>query len=509
MKGIKFFCTVVSSIVLLSSCASILNSKQQKVTVFTTSPDSKVFINDTEQGNGKVVPSKLERNLDVQQIKITTNGFKDQYLVHYQTKKSPLYYMSCFPFGALILPPFLDSGKKSYDFEKEIYCKEKLIPIAEKSETEKFVFLKNAEVTINPKDLKVTKSNFSSYVKDKIDKENLIDSITKDIKFDNAIFTNSLNKSLVKYDYTDTTGTIYKNKSNSAFVSANITKLNLQSVYKRFCGSNMIYLKIEAEITWDFLDIYGQSIYSKKTTTKSGDFSFDYYKEKVVATALEDAVSNSFLNFMNKKKVKGNLKKSKFGAEPKQKILELFKGSYVDNMDDALNSTVTIKAKNGSASGFKVGKDGYIITNFNIIANSEDKITIITKDNKEYEGKLIRKNESLDLALIRVDATFDKHFEIAKENTINTGDSIFLIGTPKSIDLGQTISKGTISGYKENEGVKFIQTDANINDENSGGPMIDKDGKLIGIINAKFCGLTKGDSFVLPSELLTSSLFIK
>ncbi|MDQ5929263.1 MAG: serine protease Do, partial [Bacteroidota bacterium] len=103
-----------------------------------------------------------------------------------------------------------------------------------------------------------------------------------------------------------------------------------------------------------------------------------------------------------------------------------------------------------------------------------------------------------------------KHFEISKENTVNSGDDIFVIGTPKTIELGQTISKGIISGYRENEGIKLLQTDASINGGNSGGPMITKAGKLIGIVNAKFSGIgIEGIGFAIPAEFLISSLNIK
>lgn len=494
---------------LFTSCATIMNGNQQKVTVFTNNSKSKVYINDQEQGSGKDVEAKFKRDLNVHQIKIITDGFKDQYLVNYQTTKSPWNILSWFPFGVLVFPPLTDVGPKIYNFDKEFISKEKLIPANKKSDTERYLFVKNTEINLNLKDLKITKINFNTEEIDEVNKAKKIDSITGEIEFNNTTFTKLLNDILVKNTYTDASSIIYKNKSNAALISASISKINLQADFKSFCGKNMPFLKAEAEITWNFLDVYGQTIYSKKTTTKSGDFSFDFYKKETTTAAIEDAIAASFYNFMSEKSVKDNLKKSKFGIEPKLKPLELFKAAYVENLDDALNSTVTIKVKNGYGSGFKVGKDGYIVTNFNVVANSEDRIIVITKDNKEYEGKIIRKNESLDLALIRVDATFDKHFEIAKENNLTAGDAVFLLGTP-ALEQGQTSSKGIASGYKENGWVKLIQTDANINAGNSGGPMINKDGKLIGIVNTKFneAGI-KNLSFAIPAEFLISSLNIK
>ncbi|WP_242202711.1 hypothetical protein [Aestuariivivens insulae] len=115
---------------LLSNCASVLNGKQQKVSVQTKSSKSIVYVNGVKQGEGKSVVSKLRRDRGVKQIKIVTEGYKDEYLVHYQNQKSPLYIMSWVPFGLLFYPPFLDYGPKSFNYKREVINKNKLIPIA-------------------------------------------------------------------------------------------------------------------------------------------------------------------------------------------------------------------------------------------------------------------------------------------------------------------------------------------------------------------------------------------
>jgi len=144
-----------------------------------------------------------------------------------------------------------------------------------------------------------------------------------------------------------------------------------------------------------------------------------------------------------------------------------------------------------------------------VVANSKDDITVITRDNKEYKATIVRQNEQLDLALIKIDAEFEKHFRIKDEKNYSTGENVFIVGTPKSIELGQTLTKGIISGYREKEGIKLIQTDASINGGNSGGPMINKEGELIGVVNAKFSGIgIEGIGFAIPATLIGNSLFI-
>jgi S1-C subfamily serine protease len=500
---------LLALLILLNSCATILNGKQQDVTVFTKNNNSEVYVNNEKQGKGKQVVSELKRNRSVHQIKIETEGFKDQYLVHYQSKKSPLYILSWIPFGVLFYPPFLDYGAKSYDFNKELMIKEELIPITKKGDDEKYLFVKNTEFDIDEKDLKLTRIKFNAYKKDKKNKSKEIDSNLEKVNFDNSIFTESLNEILLKYKYTDSTNTIFKSLSNSAYLSANITKLDLQLIYDREARISMNFLKANIEIEWGFLDVYGQNIYNKNYQSTSGDFSYDYYGDKVSLMAVQDAISASFLKFMNDPEVRKNIKKG--DVEPKEELntLTLNKGKYIDNLDDALDGTATIKVKEGHGSGFKVSSDGYLITNYHVVANSKDDITVITRDNKEYKATIVRQNEQLDLALIKIDAEFEKHFRIKDEKNYSTGENVFIVGTPKSIELGQTLTKGIISGYREKEGIKLIQTDASINGGNSGGPMINKEGELIGVVNAKFSGIgIEGIGFAIPATLIGNSLFI-
>ncbi len=506
MKKILF---LLSIMIMMNSCASILNGKSQKVNVSTKNSKSEVFVNGEKQGKGKNVTSKLDRDKHVKQIKIITEGYKDQYVVHYQNQKSPLYIMSWVPFGVLLYPPFYDIGPKSYNYKKDVAVKEKLIPIVEKTEDQKYLFVKNTEFDIDEKALKVRKIKHRSLKKNKKNKFKEIDSNLEEINFDNSIFTESLNNILLKYKYTDSTNTIFKNKTNSAYLSAKISKLDIQLVYQTAARRSMRFLQAEVKVAWDFLDVYGQSVYKKEYTAKSGEFSIDYNKEATALLAVDDAIASSFLSFISNKKVIEHLEKNNIAVQEKLPTITLSKGASINDLDTAVNATVTVKVKEGHGSGFKISSDGYLLTNFHVVANSKDDITILTKDNKEYKATLIRQSENLDLALLKVDANFDSHFTLPAAKSYKTGDDIFIIGTPKTIELGQTLSKGIISGDRENEGVKLIQTDASVNGGNSGGPMIDKNGKLIGVVNAKLSGLgIEGLGFAIPGELISDALFL-
>lgn len=510
MTILKKSISLLLVLAIFNSCASILNGKQQKVTVTTKSSASKVYVNNLEQGNGKQVITKMNRDRDVQQLRIETEGFKDQYAVNYQSKKSLLHIISWVPFGIFyLMPPLFDTGAKSFDYNKDLVLTENLIPIRNKADDEKFLFVKNTGFNLDKKDLKFTEIKYKNYKKNKKDKFKEVDSNIEDINFDNTIFTESLNNILIDYKYTDTVNTIFKSKTNSAYVSANITKLDLQRIYDTEANTVMSFIKAEVEIEWSFLDVYGQKIYSKTITSKSGDFSYDYYQESVGIMVVDDAISASFLTFINEDEVRENMKINGEKTIPELETIVLSKGENISNLSDAINATATIKVEDGHGSGFVVSNDGYLLTNFHVVANSKDDITVITKDKKEYKAILVRQNEELDLALIKVEGDFKKHFQISNAKNYAMGDDIYVVGTPESVELGQTISKGIISGDRENDGIKLIQTDASINSGNSGGPLISKQGDLIGVVNAKFSGFgVEGIGFAIPANTINTALFV-
>jgi len=493
--------------IAFSSCASILNGKMQKVDVNTHSSESVVYVNGIKKGNGKTVQTKLPRNKTVQQIRIETDGYKDQHIIHYQNQKSPLHIVSWVPFGLLVYPPFLDMGPKSFNYKKEVAVKEKLIPIIERKDDDKYVFLKNTAFDLDESDLKVKKIRHSQLKRNK-DKFKDVTSNTEEIKFDNSIFTNSLNNILYKYSYTDTTNTIFKNKNNTLYISAKISSMQLNHVYQKAARAYQDFLKAEVNIEWDVQDIYGQSKYKEVVKGKSGEFSTDYSEENVLIDAVDDAITASFLKFFNKNQVRGFMTKESF-EEIKLERLLIQKGIEPKSVDDAVKASVTIKTDIGHGSGGIIGKDGYVMTNFHVVSNAKE-IEVITNSGEKLKASIVRKNENLDIAILKVESAFTHTF-ILNNNSFSMGDDIFVVGTPNSIELGQTVSKGIISGIRDEKesNNRFIQTDASINPGNSGGPMITKQGKLLGVVNAKISGFgVEGLGFAIPIDLIIDKLSI-
>lgn len=172
-------------------------------------------------------------------------------------------------------------------------------------------------------------------------------------------------------------------------------------------------------------------------------------------------------------------------------------------------SVVTIDNKEGFGSGFIISADGYIITN-NHVTNDEKNITVKLGDDKKYKAEIIKTNKDYDLALIKITADNLRALTIGNSATCEPGDEVFAIGTPLEKSLSQTVTKGIISGYREYNGVNFLQTDVSINPGNSGGPLLNDKGEIVGIATMKYSGKgIEGIGFCIPSVVMLEMLNIK
>ena len=155
-------------------------------------------------------------------------------------------------------------------------------------------------------------------------------------------------------------------------------------------------------------------------------------------------------------------------------------------------------------SGFIISKDGYVVTNNHVIADA-DEITVILQDDTRLPAKLVGRDPKTDLAVLKVKPEKDlPAVGFGESGSARVGDWIVAIGNP--FGLGGTVTAGIISarGRDINSGPydDYIQTDASINRGNSGGPMFNLEGQVIGINTAIFSptGGSVGIGFAIPSS---------
>ena len=158
-------------------------------------------------------------------------------------------------------------------------------------------------------------------------------------------------------------------------------------------------------------------------------------------------------------------------------------------------------------SGFVVDGDGYIVTNNHVIQGAED-ITVIFRDDTQLKAKLIGSDSRADLALLKVEPPNKKPLPAVKfgdSDKSRVGDWVIAIGNP--FGLGHSVTAGIISarGRSLNDALDdYLQTDAAINKGNSGGPLFNSDGEVIGVNTAIYSpsGTNAGLAFSIPSNLV-------
>jgi len=183
-------------------------------------------------------------------------------------------------------------------------------------------------------------------------------------------------------------------------------------------------------------------------------------------------------------------------------------------VDYVIGSVVTVRVTTAGGTGFGSGfvytNSGYIITNYHVIDGAK-KITVICTDGRELEAKLIDGDELSDVAVIFVKNLGITSLPVGDSDKLRVGEDVIAIGTPNDIEYAGTVTKGIISGVKrkvrvyEEEGylsktMEMIQTDTTLNHGNSGGPLINMRGEVIGINTMKYYASDAGDTlyFSIP-----------
>jgi serine protease Do len=164
----------------------------------------------------------------------------------------------------------------------------------------------------------------------------------------------------------------------------------------------------------------------------------------------------------------------------------------------------------GGGSGFLISDDGYIVTNNHVVTGGPrgeavNQVTVTLTNGKEYKATIVGRDQASDLALLKINATGLPFVKFADSSQARVGDWVVAIGNP--LGLGSTVTAGIISAVQRNLGGggaydRYIQTDTAINRGNSGGPLFDLHGNVVGINNMLISpvGANIGVNFAIPAE---------
>ena len=168
-----------------------------------------------------------------------------------------------------------------------------------------------------------------------------------------------------------------------------------------------------------------------------------------------------------------------------------------------------------SGTGFVISADGEILTNYHVVKNAS-KLTVTMNSGETYDATVIGYEEDSDVALIKINAENLATVQLGKSSALRVGDEVAAIGNPLG-ELTNTMTVGYVSAldrYINTDGspINMMQIDAAINSGNSGGPLFDMNGNVVGITTAKYSGTTnsgttiEGIGFAIPIDDVTAIL---
>jgi len=198
--------------------------------------------------------------------------------------------------------------------------------------------------------------------------------------------------------------------------------------------------------------------------------------------------------------------------ELKENVEESIQSIKVESADfsaivnDVLKSVVSVITNLGQGSGVFFRTSGYIVTNYHVIKDAST-IYVYTYDKKTYNVEVIGYDSEKDIALIKINVQYP-HLQTEDSDNIQVGERVIALGNPGGLDF--SVTEGIVSAVNRvvsSNNIGYVQTDVPISPGNSGGPLVNKRGKIIGINNFKISGEGfEGLGFAIPSNVINEAV---
>jgi hypothetical protein len=532
-KGVLLVISLSLITTMMSGCIAMFAPSYQTVNIKSATPGATIKSYSSNSTSKNVLRERVNKKMYFQGAIAEKEGYKTRYYGYQLTKLSPWTALALpeiivpFPGLVFLITDLANPKKMKYDKEQVIPS---LVSYDIRKEHEKYLLVNKTSIDLKNADMTykyyLNMRGFNRNTSDEARarelkkaskmKSNFTNNQVEDIKVNNTIFTESLNDILKKMNFVDTTNTIFPNYGNSLYIDGTVKKIRFHIIGSN--GSTFTFehnlVAVEMDIDWSILDYYKQPVYNVHTNKISDLILIDVNNKNIsqkINEIVEDNMEYALLDIRKELSTKGYLNVEKNKSSEKYDALNIAKPTIAEGtkMNEFLKSSVTVKVDDGHGSGIIISQDGYILTNYHVIAGSKN-IEVILTDGTKLPATVVRKNTEVDLVLLQVKRTDLSPLPISEITEPEIGVEVWTIGTPKSIELGQTVSKGILSGIRKANGLSYLQTDVSLNTGNSGGAMITKDGTIIGIVTSKLIGIgTEGVGFAIPSSEIFSKLNIQ
>lgn len=167
-------------------------------------------------------------------------------------------------------------------------------------------------------------------------------------------------------------------------------------------------------------------------------------------------------------------------------------------LQKAERACVTLITDIGHGSGTMVSSDGLVLTAYHVVENV-NRVEVQFADGVRHKAELRAYDLKHDVALLSIDGSGYKALQMSMVDSMGIGDDVVTIGAPADVALGQSVSKGIVSGRRSLDGVTYLQTDMAVSPGNSGGPLLNEHGVIVGVVQSKIVqDGVEGIGFALP-----------
>lgn len=499
LRIIAFFLATL----MLSECAMIIptNSKvkfknvDKNTTVSTIGlkykatdlPDEKF----NNVGKGECV-GKLNNKRAIAVIQAEQEGYKTKNFIMYKTKINPLFFIDL-PLGIVFLGlPLLECvGKYHKKFANEFELSP-LVKIPSKKKDESFLLVNNIAIKMEKEDFTVSTVTKPEYL---INHKPFVSTSKagtemEAVDYDNSNLVENANKYLSQWGYSNTN----KDSKNVLILEGKVKKMEFM-FYQGFVS---VFMMCEWTVT---NGISGNQIIKKDIISKSNYyklFTAGYTKksavfDKTLDKSVDDVFETSLIDLLN------DADYTKASSQLNEMVETVNTSAAVEisnsvnkaaTLVEANNAVALIKCDDNFSSATLIG-DGYAITALDLLTSPAKKKEIWLEDGSKSDFEVIQTNPKFNLALIKIknSNTSGKVINIREYSNKELGDEIFLVS--KNINatkMNNSTIKGMIASKYTKDDVEQYQIDISYNKWNDGSPVLDKDGKVIGIVISEIGG---------------------
>jgi S1-C subfamily serine protease len=290
-------------------------------------------------------------------------------------------------------------------------------------------------------------------------------------------------------------------------LGAQISKMkrDIYASHNAWTGKSSVLLKGEIGVDWQVMDTLTRKVVFTATTHQAQESGDDVDQQIFLlfrANLRELLADEKFASFMRPESATPAASATNANLTPLR--LDLAKNDAKPRIlpadfPELLESIIAVKPGVGLGTGFIITSDGYALTAAHVVSGLKT-APVRLASGLILEADVLRVDETADVALIKIPGSAHKPIELLI-STPATGTDIFAVGNPLDEGLKSSVSKGIVSGDREIEGRKFLQTDVSANPGSSGGPLLTSDGRAAGVLSWKIAapGL-EGLAFAAPTR---------